>query len=626
MTPASLARRNVRQNLKNFLLYFVAAVFAVFVFNVFTSVFFTAEIQTVAEKNSNVRAAMQVSAVMVALFAAMFIWYSSSVFLKARNKELGLYLLLGLRHREIGWMLFYENMMLGAAAVTLGTVLGSLFAKLFAMLLVRLMGIDAIVGLVISVESVLATVGVFALLFLLVSLRGVRTVYRMELVDLLHAAQKGERQPRASVLAGLLSLVLIGAAYWILMTTSTDKFLANLLYIVPLMIVGTYLFFRSLIVLVLNRARNKRGFLYKGVNLISLSHLLFRIRGNTLMLTTITLLTVMTLTAVGGAYGTYRSTESGVLERMPFTFMYRHVDPVASAQAEELFKPYQADITFQADVDWVQVPYELKPGGPGQSANVISVSTYNELVQVVGRMEPVNLRGGETLLLQPLHLKRGASTGAQALLPNAAPLQVIAESSERLWNEFSTWTTFVVQDELYAQFEAVAQTAMKRTARVVQMTDSLHRLTLSEQLQAVMPQMAWLDSQPQKYEEAYQTNGMMIFIGGFIGSLFLLATGSILYFKQLMDAQEDRPRYAVLQKIGMNRREVRMAVQKQLGLLFALPVLVALVHSSIVLTRFGEMAKQPLLGYGTIVMFVYVLVYAGFYRMTVRSFTGVMER
>ncbi|HBQ26575.1 MAG TPA: ABC transporter permease, partial [Syntrophomonas sp.] len=181
VTLFSITAKNIKKNFQNYFLYFVSMVFSIVVFYVFTSIQYNEQVaQTVGEST---RYMLKLGTISVAVFSAIFMGYSNSFFTRKRKKEIGLYSLLGLQKRQIARMLFYENLLMGVAALGIGIIVGSLFSKLFVMLFFRLMGHFALVHFSISPQAILNTVVVFLIIFIVLSLYAYSLIYRFKLVD-----------------------------------------------------------------------------------------------------------------------------------------------------------------------------------------------------------------------------------------------------------------------------------------------------------------------------------------------------------------------------------------------------------------------------------------------------------
>jgi len=214
------------------------------------------------------------AAIVIAIFVAIFIWYSNSFFIRKRKKEIALYSLLGIRKRQIGTMLFYENIVMGIAALCAGILIGSLLSKLFIMLLVSLMGFSANIEFMIPSKAVLNTAVVFIILFLITSIHGYRLIYRFKLIELFKAENQGERVPKTSVFLSLVSVLLIGGGYFIYTKALSSFGVFAILITLALTIIGTFMLFSSLTLLIIALSKKNKRRYYKGINMIGTSQLL----------------------------------------------------------------------------------------------------------------------------------------------------------------------------------------------------------------------------------------------------------------------------------------------------------------------------------------------------------------
>lgn len=227
-------------------------------------------------------------------------------------------------------MLFFENLVIGLVSLVLGIVIGFFMSKVLLTILVRLMGYQVVANLTFTPEAVLQTAGIFAILFLFTSLQGYRVIYQFKLIDLFHAEKQGEKIPRASFLAAIVGTALIAFGYY---TASSNIFtspiwklftiLGTPLLVIGATIAGTYLLFHSVSVFVLTALKKATSWSWRGLNLIGVSQLLYRIRANAKSLSIIAILSATTITAGGGVFGMYYNTEATVRHVLPNTFMWK---------------------------------------------------------------------------------------------------------------------------------------------------------------------------------------------------------------------------------------------------------------------------------------------------------------
>ena len=215
MTLFSIARKNIRKNFTNYFLYIASMIFSIVIYFTFVSLKYDDAIQASTDSSTKISSAFNGAAVVLMIFVAVFIWYSNSFFTKKRKKEVGLYSLLGVRKKQIGQMLFYENFIMGIIALIIGIVLGTLLSKFFVTLLMKIMGYEAMGNFVISPAAIINTIVVFIIITAITSIHGYRLIYRFKLIELFKAEQEGEKEPKASFLIAVFSIILLGIGYWL---------------------------------------------------------------------------------------------------------------------------------------------------------------------------------------------------------------------------------------------------------------------------------------------------------------------------------------------------------------------------------------------------------------------------
>ena len=363
-------------------MYLISTTVAVMVFYSFYAIAFNKQFLALMFAHGSVAAAFITSAIIVALFSVIFIWYSNNYFIRTRKKEFGTYSLLGMTKRQIAKMIFYENFSLGLLSLLAGISLGLTFSKLFGMLLVYAMGEQANVKFQIVPQALETTAIVFLILFFVNALFGYALIYRFKLVELFRADKEGERIPKGSILATVIALLLIGSGYYLAWNHGHSIILLAvpiLLLVVP----GTYILFNNGIVYFIGMLRRRKSSYYRGINLISISQLLFHIKGNARMLATIATLSAVTISAVGTSFTLYMGNSDITKVRDPFSLLY-HDNPVVEKAVEQWLGSNPTIGVESIDhlrLLKAKVEVHGTSGGPNTvSAYVMSESQYAQVV------------------------------------------------------------------------------------------------------------------------------------------------------------------------------------------------------------------------------------------------------
>ncbi|WP_152658113.1 FtsX-like permease family protein [Oceanobacillus sp. CFH 90083] len=614
MTLFELALKNIRRNMKSYGLYIGSTIFSIIIYFTFAVLKHSDDISGLAETSKQMQAIMSSSAFVLMIFVAIFILYSNSFFMKKRKKEVALYSLLGVRKRSIGFLLFFENIVIGLISLVIGVGSGFLLSQALLSLLLKLMGLSLSVGFAFSLQAVMETVVVFFLIFLVTSLLGYRVIYKFKLIDLFHAEKKGEEQPKARMISALIGVLSLASAYWLalqdLMTSPAWRILglAMPLVIIGLTILGSYLLFNSVLVYVLNLLKKSKNWAWKGLNLMTSSQLLYRIRGNAKTLTIIATLSATTITAGGAIFGTYYNTEKNVEAFVPFSFMWEGEEqdiPAALIESEVSFET--KEVVVEGEV------YD-------ESYHVIDETAFLNLAEALGwDIDNIDLEKGEAIVVDPFYDERWQEQ-AETIELAAGDIKKVEEFYEEPLFNIPTLpgTTVVVDDTAFQELDG------EHTAyQAVQIDDFKNHLDLSKELEAKTENFS---SAVQNYQDSIESSGAMLFVGSFLGLVFLVATGSIIFFKMMTEAEEDKGKYTVLYKIGVSKTEMKKTVRYQVGLIFLAPLVLGLMHGTVALMAFSNLLQMNLWEPIILWMAAYTMIYILYYVMTVRGFNKTITQ
>lgn len=431
MTLFSLARKNIARNFSQYFLYIASMVFSIVIYFTFVTLKYSDIVSDMTKSSQKMGSLMSGAAVVLLFFVAIFIAYSNSFFMKKRKKEVALYALLGVRKRQIGFMLFFENLLLGVFSLVIGVFLGFLSSKLFVTLLIRLMGYDVVAPFTFSTEAVINTASVFLIIFFITSFQGYRLIYQFKLIDLFHASKKGEVAPKPSWIVAILGVISIGTGYWLalqnLLTSEAWRILGMFtpLIILATVIIGTFLLFHSVTGFVLTLFKRREKWLWKGLHLMTISQLLYRVRGNARTLTVIAILSATTVTAGGAVYSLYYNINDNVKLTDPNTFMYEQTANVDNEKVTSLLPNTIYDenisalfVTFEAK----QLDSAMGTDGDKRIYTVINETTYNKLAKLQQK-EELNLKGNKATMIDVQY--------HESLSPKYAGKTITAEKKEQ---------------------------------------------------------------------------------------------------------------------------------------------------------------------------------------------------
>ena len=594
---------------------------------------------------------MYLGALVVALFAAVLLLYANSFVMKRRRRELGLYNILGLEKRHIAHLMVWETVYCAAAAILGGLAAGVLLSKLVLLLLLQVSRLPVQYGFEISLPGMANTAALFGILFLLTLVWNLAGLLRSRPVELLHSASAGEREPRTKRLLVVLGAVTLGAGYATALTVA-DPFtaLAYFFLAVVLVMIGTYCLFTAGSIALLKHLRNSPRYYYQPKHFTAVAGLLYRMKQNAVGLANICILSTMVLVTVSTTVSLYVGLE-GSLDRM-----YPHdIDVV---QQLEGVSPEQEAALNEDTLERVQTA----AAEAGRKVELLQWSTLLDTVGwYTGNTFTLTAQEGVSTEIQILTADDyGRLTGRTVAL---GPGQVLVQAEnidlpatfyieDLPFHVAGTITDFprynnsilisgqavqlslVVADETVVSAINVRDTSDHREFHVqmdLDGTEAEKQAFVDPLLAADVNGVYSVISRQDNAMDLYTMYGGFLFLGVFLGLLFLLSTVLIIYYKQISEGYEDQRRYQIMQQVGMSPREVRASIRSQVLLVFFLPLVTAGIHVAAafpmlckLLELFNLFAVRlfALCTAGTLLVFC--AIYALVYGLTTRTYSRIV--
>lgn len=625
VTLFSLAKKNIKGNLNNYLLYIFSMAISVVIGYTFNSLLYTPEIKNAV---NNMEGTMSQTSFVLIGFIAVFIGYSNAFFTKKRKKEVGLYSLLGVRKKTIARMLFFENVIIGAITLICGLVLGIILSRLFIMLLLKLVGAPVDVNFSIPMEAIMNTTITFTAITIFTSLQSYLLIYRFKLIELFQAEKKGEKVPKASIVSAVVSIILLVSSYWFMFNGAT-------MLSMPLVAIGTYLLFRSLTVYLLKRAQKNKSNYYKGINIIGTSHLLYRIKGNALMLTIIALLISVALPYLQASFSEYSITEKDAHKTSPFSYIHLSKDETSDNQIKQVIaKDKDHPITAQLDIPVIQVkgntsaPFQDKNN---LSVNLISESGFHKMNKILKLGDIPNLSGEHAIAFQQ-YVNQPATDFIDQKVNIQLPGENYTFKLNKLEKKAIRLTSgsellYIVIDN--ARFDSVAKQISPITYKAYKVADEKTTKETSEIVMTLAGNDTHMRTFYKEYKKIKALTGMKIFVVSSLALVLLVATGSIIYFKLLTEAHSDKNRYETLRKIGVNKKEVRTTIAKQTLFIFLLPLIIGILNAAMltmsVSLQYSMDIQQDIISF-IYAMTTYGVIYLVYYVLTINSYNRIVNK
>ncbi|KQO17542.1 cell division protein FtsX [Paenibacillus sp. Leaf72] len=634
MTLFELVIRSMRKNMKHYYLYFFALISSTALYFVFATLQHDTSIMTAIFGDIQFASLFKVSGLLLLAIVVIFMLQANSIFLGRRSREIGLYQLIGLTRRGVLLLLIAENMLLGIGALLLGIGVGAIASRLFLLILLKLVGIESVISVSFSSSAAIQTAMVFAILIGLTWIQMVFKVYCTTLLELFKAGRQGEhpKQPKAafSAMMGLLSIVLIAAGYMLASQPLGQGLFLRMLIILASTILGTYLLFRVTIGWLLYSVRRSRNGQLGLKNSLSLAPVMHRMNANASSLTLITVLSAMTLTMVAIAYSLYYSAESESRGMLPYDFIFENSSQAARSFRTEL---EQAKLTFKhQSVEAVRLTGTFSNSREGERSLLLLAA---EQLQGSGA-DNVLPRQGEAVWYkgQRPALSKEPDT---VLFPQTVDfeasgipltIKVMKGIDRNAMNYNVTGGQLVVPEAtLYAIREQLPAASEQATIRIdtYQISDKSERAVASGFYAKYVKAAENRPDFDTYYKASLQKFGLIIFIAGFLGFIFLMATGSILYFKQMTEAEQERKSYTILRQLGFGEREIMGGIIRKQLFVFAIPLAIGLVHSIVAVKAASALTLSDItfpaaaaMAMYTVIYFVFAVLAVGYYRRIVR--------
>ena len=663
-----LAATNLKKNRRFYLPYLLACIVIVALFCIMLTLASDPYLGQM-QHGGSVSQVLGFGVFIMALFSAIILFYTNSTFTKQRKREFAIYNILGMEKRHISYVLFWESLYTAAMALFFGLVAAGVFSKLLQLVLMRLIGGEATFGLNIRLMSIGYTVVFFGALFLLLLLNTIRIIHLSNPVQLLRAGSEGEREPRSKWILALLGAVCLAAGYLISLRTNVALYaIQNFSPAVILVIIGTYLTFIALSVVVLKALRKNRRYYYKTSHFATVSGLIYRMSRNAAGLASICILSTMVLVTVSTTVSLYKGVDAYAAVRWPqdmtLTLMtdprtntVPDVAPVLRVVDDAMTR---SGLTQSNVHGYRTVRFSAQRSGDALdlTSEQLTGSSADEYAVMVLDTEGYADLTGEQVTLAPgeaLAWTDGAAFG-DTLTLGGDTLRLRQLDSFSLVSGSSIMglhTLYLVMPDLDSVLELRAQqnAYTNEHGGTRSMLNYTYQFDLSgtddEQLGALHALLCdpafesaaeaanvnyTTDMRADGYPTLRSTYGGFLFLGFFLGFVFLFATVLIIYYKQVSEGYDDRGRFRIMQQVGMTPKEVKATIRTQVLLMFFLPLVTAAIHIAFAF----PLIKQIVFAFGlqnvhlfllcTLGTFgVFALLYTFVYLLTARTYYRIVR-
>lgn len=600
MTLRQLAISNIRGNWHRYLAYFLSCTFSVFVFYLFLSfVLHPAVVQGHIVRNGKeaVQRGMLACEVVILIFSFIFIFYSTSAFLRLRKYEFGLLTLLGMTQRQQRRMVWVEFMVISLLSIVVGLLSGILFSKLFFMAMGVLLAVTNPIYFFVPPVAVMITVLVFITVFAFLTMVVVLQLRQSSVRELMAVKRQGKAIPRWRPLVFCLGLVLVGWGYGKAWHTYGVNLMENMLPILGLVITGTYLAVSQGGVAVCRWFERRRAIYFRGTNMVVLNRLTFRLRENARVIFTSAILIAVVCTALGTVNTVLQGARAVALEEYGFAITMRADATFDTDQLSQVGEIVAQALQYRAggEVNWLLVSglwgHLDIPPVTEQLVVVIPTRDYQAVMKIAPHLPDLEMDADSSLLFYWSNEQAAGSLGRGAITLGNLTLEL--PDVEFANQSLLGMCTLVVPDAIYKQLVENGDRQQLFHYLCFE-TKQWHKLTNVEPIvgEHVPVGIRWFPCRADGYGELRNTAALTMFIGAFVSFLFFIASGSLIYFKLFTEIDVDKRQFNTLRDIGITRRERLQIVNRELGILFFLPVAIGILHTAFAMKTLSNLAPH----------------------------------
>ncbi|WP_042678898.1 FtsX-like permease family protein [Anaerosalibacter massiliensis] len=620
MNSFKIAIVNFKRNIKIYGLYLMAMIFSVATYYNFLSMRYNPQFLEHKEASGYIDSASMSASMLMIIFLIFFIVYSTNFFLNQRKKEIGVYAFMGIDNNKVGFIFASEGLLLGLLSLIIGLAVGILFSKLFMMILAKVALLNMKIDFFISKKAIIYTIIAYSIILVFIFLKGYISIIRSNLIDLINSLKKEEELPKVNYFKGIVSIIIIGIAYYVAINYEKFGFGTSLLTTILLIILGTYWLFGSFFSMVIRHYINKKSFLYRGVNIISISNIAFRIKNNYRTLAAVAVLITTCITSFGTVSSLKYYVEKNRKIEVPYNVTYVSDNKEKIEKVDEIIKKSNHTIKLKERANFFYAP--------DNEVVVTKLSNFKDILsdlEVENREDIIsefNLSKNEVGYIERPQTMMSLIE-AQDIRIKDKKYDIKVSTKVPLFGNGLNFPCIVVNDK---EYEVLKANFIEHQFNGIILDNPKNIKDLTFQLaETLPPKESGLYTSFIADATFYDFTGIIYFLGAFLFLVFAFGTGSIIYFKTLSESFRDKGKYEILKKLGTTDLEIYKSVSKQVGIFFILPLIVGSIHSIVAISVLSNMMKFNLIIPTIISIGIFTLVYGIFYIFTRRKFMSIVQ-
>lgn len=631
----SITKSNIKKNFPLYRIYFLATIGLLSIFIAFLN-FISDKI--IAEKIEDSGQALVIangSLLFLIVFLVVFLIYFNNFFVKKRSQDLGVLAILGFSKRELTKLLTLENLVILVLSYLVSLLLGPTLYFLAVLVITHLLDFTMEVQWFITVKEIIESLGILVVVFLINFITNGVIIAKQSLIEFVNFSKKAEKKIRIRKVRAIIAITALLLSYVLCLTTvfpSTRKMLLSVgmvpisLLIIILVILGSIFTIRYGLTFVISFLKEKKKRLYRPLSNIIYPKFNYRIATKNKLLTVLGGLLTLTVSVTGIMVMLYAYSLNGIERLTPSAIEYNVESENGQVNVTNILENGQVSLV---DINLLRLNTnpEVTITESGQTIpyfDIINYSDYKELMKAQGRKN--SIEGSESLPLLINYFPTEISLGKTFNLENAYDVTVKQVSTNNVFSFSTSVTTLVVSDKLYAELSSRFP-EKKMTIRTFNGDSIGSSETFYNQFSTV-PDV--ISSYSREHTVKTANIATYIFIT-FLSILFIICTGSILYFTSLIEIMENKEEYSYLSKLGYSKKMINRIVRYEIGILFLIPVLIGIINGSMLLIFYKYLFMDTLVA-GNIIMlslllflFFFLIIYGTFYLLTLRSVKSIIN-
>ena len=535
----------------------------------------------------------------IVIFSYIFLFYTNSFIIKRRKKEIGVYNILGMEKRHLSKVLFVETMYSAVISLICGIIVGIVFSKFILMVLYGIIGIHKTVEFFVNIHGIILCIVSFGILFLITFLYNFMQIKLANPIELLRGTSVGEREPKTKILMTIIGVVCLAIAYYIAITTENPLNVLTLFFVaVLLVVIGTFAIFTAGSIALLKLLRNNKKFYYNKKHFMAVSGMLYRMKQNAAGLASICILSTMVLVVISTTVSMYVGIQDELAARYPndvcVTVDYNSVidksseiekaifDEIDSAEVKnkkafsylsvfvgqkgDNFTTDKEHLSFQNSYlfyilskdDFIKRDNSFKDKigniSKGEAVVVLNKKYDKKDIKIFGQSYKVN-KSFEHTYDNDLYVLSTLNGLGYIILDNNESVQELYDVQEKMLGKGANYYTNKIR------FDFKSGNKKQKIAAYKKVDNAVKRYFKDNKNDKKEISSYWVESRQENEKNFYLLYGGLFFLGIFLGTMFLMVTVMIIFYKQITEGYDDRERYQILEKVGMSNREVKDTIK-----------------------------------------------------------------